>query len=335
MRLGYFIAIYLLSMTFVMAQDDTRCPFDAGMDGALAICSNDPSVDLFNFLLGTPDPGGVWTPTMASGTGFFNPEFDSSDVYFYTVGNDACGYDVSTVSVSILNGPDAGEDGLVTLCEDSASVSLFDALGGTPDIDGFWSPPLASGSDIFNPAVDTPGVYTYTVTSSICTDNTADVTVEFVTDLTVENYEIVVTDFSDNNMVEILIDNPEIYSYTLGNTTSTTPLFEFVLPGVYQLTITEIQGCAEVTVTVFVRGYQLFFTPNGDGFFDTWKIIGFGDQPFQVTIFDRYGKILATLDPENPDWDGTFNGQLMPSSDYWYRIATTNETFFGHFALKR
>ncbi|MDH7911757.1 T9SS type B sorting domain-containing protein, partial [Winogradskyella sp. SYSU M77433] len=40
-------------------------------------------------------------------------------------------------------------------------------------------------------------------------------------------------------------------------------------------------------------------------------------------------------------WDGTFNGNLMPSSDYWFTVEyvepTTNEPkeFKAHFTLKR
>ena len=50
---------------------------------------------------------------MVCGTGFLDPDLDVSDV-FYRVGNDACGYDMSTVSASILYGCDAGKDSLVT-----------------------------------------------------------------------------------------------------------------------------------------------------------------------------------------------------------------------------
>lgn len=38
-------------------------------------------------------------------------------------------------------------------------------------------------------------------------------------------------------------------------------------------------------------------------------------------------------------WDGTFNGQNMPSDDYWFvaKIMQNGESFDikGHFALKR
>ncbi len=35
-------------------------------------------------------------------------------------------------------------------------------------------------------------------------------------------------------------------------------------------------------------------------------------------------------------WDGTYNGRPMPSSDYWFEVATPiGARFTGHFSLKR
>lgn len=52
-------------------------------------------------------------------------------------------------------------------------------------------------------------------------------------------------------------------------------------------------------------------------------------------LFDRYGKLIKTL-LKNQSWDGTFNGQNLPATDYWF-IATKKDgtEFKGHFSLKR
>jgi gliding motility-associated-like protein len=57
----------------------------------------------------------------------------------------------------------------------------------------------------------------------------------------------------------------------------------------------------------------------------------------QVTIFDRYGKLLAQLTASKMSWDGTFNQALLPASDYWYvlKIDDTQPVLRGHFSLKR
>ena len=56
---------------------------------------------------------------------------------------------------------------------------MFLSLGGTPQVGGTWSPTLASGTGVFNPAVDIDGIYTYTFEGNQpCDDDTATVTVK-------------------------------------------------------------------------------------------------------------------------------------------------------------
>jgi gliding motility-associated-like protein len=57
----------------------------------------------------------------------------------------------------------------------------------------------------------------------------------------------------------------------------------------------------------------------------------------ELRIFDRYGKLLKELRPTSLGWDGTFNGQELPASDYWYvfKMDATAPEKRGHFSLKR
>ena len=84
----------------------------------------------------------------------------------------------------------------------------------------------------------------------------------------------------------------------------------------------------------------MFFTPNNDGFHDTWNIIGVNNDPSTIIyIFDRFGKLLKQINPSGAGWDGTYNGQPLPSSDYWFKVEYIEndvpKSFGGHFALKR
>ena len=64
-----------------------------------------------------------------------------------------------------------------------------------------------------------------------------------------------------------------------------------------------------------------FFSPNGDGVADTWKIMEI-ERYFksQVWIFTRTGKQIFTASPYNNDWSGQYNGALMPEGSYYYRL---------------
>ena len=83
--------------------------------------------------------------------------------------------------------------------------------------------------------------------------------------------------------------------------------------------------------------YPRFFTPNNDGYNDTWKIKNLEQLPKStITIFDRYGKTLKQLNTASNGWNGTFNGKELPADDYWFTINfDEGKTIRGHFSLKR
>ena len=101
----------------------------------------------------------------------------------------------------------------------------------------------------------------------------------------------------------------------------------------------DIYGCGIATQEISILGVPKFFTPNGDGFNETWNIQGITNQPNgirTISIFDRYGKLLKEVSALGQGWDGLFNGQEMPSTDYWYSFTLENgKVIKGHFTLKR
>lgn len=79
-----------------------------------------------------------------------------------------------------------------------------------------------------------------------------------------------------------------------------------------------------------------FFTPNNDGSHDLWMITDNANQVFNILIYDRYGKFLKYLYPNDRGWNGTYNGFTLPTNDYWFIInLKSGETIKGHFTLKR
>uniref|UniRef100_UPI0037510271 T9SS type B sorting domain-containing protein n=1 Tax=Flavobacterium sp. TaxID=239 RepID=UPI0037510271 len=83
-----------------------------------------------------------------------------------------------------------------------------------------------------------------------------------------------------------------------------------------------------------------YFTPNGDGYHDSWNIVGLANQPnAKIYIFDRFGKLIKQISSNGDGWDGTFNGQQLPATDYWFSVnyleQTIEKQFKAHFSLKR
>lgn len=88
---------------------------------------------------------------------------------------------------------------------------------------------------------------------------------------------------------------------------------------------------------VYLLDAPLFFTPNGDGYNDTWHIISARSElNMTVYIYDRFGKLIKILKPNDSGWNGSYNNQQLPASDYWYVVERPNEPLIkGHFSLKR
>lgn len=79
-----------------------------------------------------------------------------------------------------------------------------------------------------------------------------------------------------------------------------------------------------------------YFTPNNDGTNDIWKVYDSNNLINRILIFNRYGKLLKSLNTNSDGWNGTFNGNLLKSDDYWYQILLkSGEIIKGHFTLKR
>ncbi|WP_460220002.1 choice-of-anchor L domain-containing protein [Psychroserpens sp. MEBiC05023] len=149
--------------------------------------------------------------------------------------------------------------------------------------------------------------------------------------------------FADTHVIEVSVEGVGDYEYSLDDGPwQDENIFVDVSIGDHVVTARDKNGCGEASDTVTVMDYPKFFTPNGDGYHDTWNISAINSQPSaKIYIFDRYGKLLKQLSPTGAGWDGTYQGNLMPTSDYWF-VVEYNEPntgdrkeFKAHFTLKR
>ena len=152
--------------------------------------------------------------------------------------------------------------------------------------------------------------------------------------------------FADIHVIEASATGEGIYEFSLDDGPwQTDGLFEDVTPGFHTVIARDVNGCGVGTTEVLVIDYPHFFTPNGDGYNDTWQVEGIQSRPLsKIYIYDRFGKLLKQLNPLGPGWDGTFNGENLPATDYWFTIRldvvfgdaeSIIKEFTGHFSLKR
>ena len=126
--------------------------------------------------------------------------------------------------------------------------------------------------------------------------------------------------------------------YSLDDGTfQTSNIFTNLSAGLHTITVIDTEGCTHFTQDIFIIEYPQYFTPNGDGYNDTWFISGLKNTDL-ISIFDRYGKLIKQLRGEE-FWDGTYNQQQLPSTDYWFTIDYlengVKKLFKAHFAMKR
>lgn len=72
-------------------------------------------------------------------------------------------------------------------------------------------------------------------------------------------------------------------------------------------------------------------TPNGDGVNDTWAIPDLLNYPdCTIKIYNRWGQQLFGNSGYTQQWNGTYQGNLLPSADYYYVITLDGDSKTGY-----
>ena len=195
-----------------------------------------------------------------------------------------------------------------------------------------------SGATNYSLTVNTEGIYTVSVSNSNGCVRTRTITVTASNIATIDNVQVV--DLSDENSVTVLVTGLGDYEYSIDNENyQDSNYFSNVSPGICTIYVRDKKGCGSTTKEISILGIPDYFTPNGDGYNDYWNIKGINSRFNANTIiyiFDRFGKLVKQISPLGQGWDGTFNGNQMPSSDYWYSVQLEDgRVVKGHFSLKR
>ena len=212
-----------------------------GKNNIIELCKNSSNIDLFDVLSGTPDPGGTWSPALNSGSGVFNVLEDVEGIYTYTHSDPICGDLSAEVKVIFSSDLNPGINTEVVICDDLVEIDLFRALKGNPTPNGFWSPELASGTNIYNKNLDLESEYNYVLIDRDC--GTLQATVSLIKSVEPNSgadVELPICEFADTvNLFDYLEGEPDeggiwspylpdgifnpsqnssgIYSYTIDN----------------------------------------------------------------------------------------------------------------------
>lgn len=241
-------------------------------------------------------------------------------------------YTTTSFQVIVNEQPELDMEEYWTICEEDTVEIIADA--GYDEY--LWSTGETGRSII----VDTAGTYEITATNiygnlSCSTSKTVTVTNSNIATIT----DIETVDWTQNdNVITVFVEGNGDYEYSLdGFIYQDSNEFSNLIIDDYTIYVRDKNGCGIATESLYLLYYPNFFTPNNDGYNDTWQIINSIREPNnKIYIFDRYGKLLKQLSPMDAGWDGTFNGNQLPSNDYWFLLERQNgKTYRGHFTLKR
>jgi gliding motility-associated-like protein len=241
-----------------------------------------------------------------------------------------------------------------TLCVDpitglGSQVVDATATGGSGNYTYTWTPinPSTDSSGNENPlfTITQAGSYSVIVRDNATNcENSDTINVFFSSEPAQFEADIVNPTFSSglSTIQAIASGGFGSYEYSLDQIEwQISPIFTSITNGSYTVYVRDIQGCGILSSrSLYAITYPNFFTPNGDGYNETWNIsnLPISFEP-KIYIFDRYGKLIKQIDPYGQGWNGRFNGQELPSTDYWfileYKENGTPKEFKSHFSLKR
>lgn len=275
---------------------------------------------------------------------YTNTSIDSQTIFVKIENNNQC-FSITTANLIVLFTPILEADESVFYCTNSFPETITIFGGVTNDLpsnyfyEWFFNGALTDVTTSFNDINET-GTYTVVVTDPNGCSSSRTITVNPSEIATIES--INVEGISPNNSLTITVSGSGFYDYVLDDRDGfyqESNAFTSVSEGYHTVYIRDRNGCGIIEEEISVLGFPKFFTPNGDDTNDFWQVLGFDTQFNEleyIRIFNRYGKLITVLNSSQRSWDGNLNGNLLPSSDYWYTAQFIDgRTYTGHFALKR
>jgi gliding motility-associated-like protein len=260
----------------------------------------------------------------------------------YVIDANGCTFDLESVSVPLpvdLTSTVKVEYGCET---NTVTVDVIDTTVNPADLD--YALDNESGTyqseNVFKDVL--PGDHViYVRHTNGCSIQTPGFKIDSFDKLTVKVVSAGVTEMNVIEVIGVGGKSPYEYSFN-GEPFTSSNKYNIYKSGDYEVIVRDQNGC---TATIIVPMIYVdvcipnYFTPNGDGLYDGW---GPGCtniyNNLEFSIFDRYGRIIAKYH-YGEKWDGKYNGEELPTGDYWYVLKLNDEKdareFVGHFTLYR
>ena len=346
-----FVQISLDSLPAILSSGSgTMCSSDSLILAGIALSAG--NISSWSY----PGTGQILNPLSAAPT-FVAGQGETGStlqLHYFVSSSNSCAPDSveGIYPITVLANPTANLSGTATVCANGTSV----AINGASITNGSFAW-LHNGNGLLSDtATLTPSYYTdLTDTNSIitielvassgaaCTNSITD-TASFIIQVLPYGINPAVNAFAGSNDtisigngVQLSGNGTAIVSWIwspsagLSDSTVSNPFANPSQTTDYVLSVTDINGCMDSdTLTVFVEtDYAVFipnlFSPNGDGYNDTWEIPEIANYPnTAVQIINREGQVVYSNENYDNTWDGTHKEKDLPEATYYYLIVFEN-----------
>jgi gliding motility-associated-like protein len=326
--------------TITSATDDLICSGTA----VLRATTSAGQIDWYSSLTST-------TPIF-TGLDFTTPILNNTTTYYLEANNAACKSSIRSAITAVVNAIIPEFDVLqeaYVLCNDIGSIVL-ETINPAANYSYVWKKEgvLITGN-LASISVNSIGNYSVSAISEAgCSSEEQNISIINSEKAAITKNDFIIVDDSMNNT--IYVNNPTLgignYEFSLDDEFGiykSVGFFENIATGIHTLFIRDILGCGTQEHQFSILAYPKFFTPNEDGDNDIWKIEGY-DKDFytisEVYIYDRFGKLMYTIDKNSEGWNGDSFSQKAPSNDYWFKTILTDINGYsiektGNFSLIR
>lgn len=259
-----------------------------------------------------------------------NAQLTNSGTYYVSITSArGCIQQDSTI-VNIIPGPVA-ETGFASKIICQGDSAFLNSSGGTSYL---WYPAAGLSSAVIADPIAKPATtteYTVVVQNETRCKDSATVTINVISKPKADAGP-------DQNILEgqsvqlfASVDGSNTsYSWSPGINISDIDTLQPIINPVnnitYFLTVSSNAGCGisidSVRIYVFKKVIiPNAFSPNGDGINDTWNIKALNAyNDYELSVFNRYGRIVFTTKNYSKPWDGNYNGNQLPVGTYYYLI---------------
>lgn len=282
----------------------------------------------------------TWADGTQGNTLSVNPT--ESSRYAFTITQDGICPQMDSIQVLVMVNPSVTMEDDILVCRGNA-VNFAPAVSGDNIEAYYWINPsgdtIAYTQNLTLSIEPQSGVYTFVAVSMFCGEAVGTQKVDIA-----ELPELLIDSLSINSRKLVPVGRAGQYEFKLDNKEwSTQDVYEnLVYDYPHTALVRDELGCEGMTVFVVTAppiAIPDYFTPSEDGLNDTWDLSTIMDAypKTEVTIYDRSGKVVAVLEGDTSEWDGTYNGKPLPSTDYWYviNVPEIRRQFTGHFTLLR